>query len=306
MSSTSTSRSGTAAPRVGAPTGPPRRSAVRARVPALLRVVGVLLAVVFFTGPLVLVASTAFSGRALGPSELPLFPPDPGLHNFADAWRLGGRTALTNSTIVVVVGLVLQMVVSAMAAYALARKRFRGASLALAAILATLMMPQEIIAIPLYIVLGQIPNPLAESGSLLNSRLGMILPIVGWALPIMILTEFMKAIPQDLEDAARIDGAGDFRIFFTIILPLCKPALGTCAIFGFTMIWDQYLLPLLVANDPDLYTLPLLFASFRNLPESSNGLLMAIAFMGIAPTVVVFLALQRFFQRGLLSGGVKG
>lgn len=291
----------------GGPTPPAlRRPVSRARVPAVLRVLGVLVAVVFFTGPLVLVASTAFSGRALGPSELPLFPPEPSLHNFTDAWRLGGRTALTNSVIVVVVGLVLQMGVSAMAAYALARKRFRGASLALAAILATLMMPQEIIAIPLYIVLGQIPNPLAESGSLLNSRLGMILPIVGWALPIIILTEFMKAIPQDLEDAARIDGAGDFRIFFTIILPLCKPALGTCAIFGFTMIWDQYLLPLLVANDPELYTLPLLFASFRNLPESSNGLLMAIAFMGIAPTVVVFLALQRFFQRGLLSGGVKG
>src|SRR5262249_30212601 len=147
-----------------------------------------------------------------------------------------------NSLVVEAVGLSLQVTVSAFAAYALARKKFRGASLVLLAILATMMMPEEVIGIPLYLVLGRM--------RLLDTYPGLILPIVGWALPVYVLTGFMKRIPIELEEAARIDGAGDLRIFVRLVLPLSLPALGTCAVFGFMMIWDQYLLPLLIVQTP--------------------------------------------------------
>jgi multiple sugar transport system permease protein len=171
--------------------------------------------------------------------------------------------------------------------------------------MATLMMPEEIIAIPTYLVLGKIANPFNPGGTLINSYGGLILPLVGWALPIYVLTAFMKTIPVELEEAARIDGAGDLAIFLRIILPLCWPALGTCAVFGFLMIWDQYLLPLLVAQSPDLYTLNLVVTGLQSSQDLSEGVRMAAALVLMVPSIAVYLLLQRFFTRGLLAGALK-
>jgi multiple sugar transport system permease protein len=121
--------------------------------------------------------------------------------------------------------------------------------------------------------------------NLIGSLFGMIVPVAAWGFSILVMAEFMKEIPVELGEAARFDGAGDFRIFWSLVLPLCKPALGVIGIFGFTMIWDQYLLPLLVAQDPSQFTLPLL---------------------AMLPSVLAFLAMQRQFIRGLTSGAIKG
>lgn len=274
----------------------PRRKVLRFVLYAV--VVGV------FVLPLWTLVATAFSGAQYALGQVALWPRQPTLSNLTQAWQFGVGRGLLNSAIVVVVALTLQLSVSTLAAYALARKRFGGAGIALLLIMATLMMPEEIIAIPTYLVLGKIANPFT-GGTLINSYGGLILPLVGWALPIYVLTAFMKTIPAQLEEAARIDGAGDIAVFFRIILPLCGPALGTCAVFGFLMIWDQYLLPLLVATTPDLYTLNLVVTSLQNSQELNEGVRMAAALVLLVPSVLVYLVLQRFFTRGLLAGALK-
>lgn len=274
----------------------PRRKALRFVLIAI--VVGV------FVLPLWTLVATAFSGVQFALGQVALWPRQPTLSNLTQAWQFGVGRGLLNSAIVVVVALTLQLSVSTLAAYALARKRFRGAGIVLLLIMATLMMPEEIIAIPTYLVLGKIANPFT-GGTLINSYGGLILPLVGWALPIYVLTAFMKTIPMQLEEAARIDGAGDIAVFFRIILPLCGPALGTCAVFGFLMIWDQYLLPLLVATTPDLYTLNLVVTSLQNSQELGEGVRLAAALVLLVPSVLVYLGLQRFFTRGLLAGALK-
>ena len=278
------------------------RTVVSRRV---VRILLYALVVFVFVMPLWTLIATAFDGVQVQLGQVALWPSRPTVGNLTQAWGFGVGRGLLNSVIVVVVALTLQVTVSTFAAYALARKRFRGAGIVMVLIMATLMMPEEIIAIPTYLVLGKIANPFSAGGTLINSYGGLILPLVGWALPIYVLTAFMKTIPVELEEAARIDGAGDLAIFFRIILPLCWPALGTCAVFGFLMIWDQYLLPLLVAQSPDLYTLNLVVTGLQSSQDLSEGIRMAAALVLMVPSIAVYLLLQRFFTRGLLAGALK-
>jgi multiple sugar transport system permease protein len=263
-----------------------------------VRVVLFAIVVGIFVVPLWSLFATAFSSADPKSGEVMLWPHGLSTHNLATAWRLGMGRGLLNSLIVVAVGLTLQIGVSALAAYALARKRFRGAGIVMLAILATMMMPEEVIGIPLYLVVGRI--------HLLDSYPGLILPIVGWALPIYVLTGFMKRIPLELEEAARVDGAGDLRIFVSLVIPLSLPALGTCAVFGFLMIWDQYLLPLLIVHSPGMSTLTLVVTSLNASQEQGEGVRLAAAVVLMVPSILIYLGLQRMFERGLLSGSLKG
>jgi multiple sugar transport system permease protein len=276
----------------------PRRLTSRRGGRIAVRVVLFLIVLGIFVVPLWSMVATAVSGGAPRLGQVYLWPHGLSGVNFSTAWRFGMGRGLLNSVVVELIGLTLQITVSAFAAYALARKRFRGASLVLLAILATMMMPEEIIAIPLYLVLGKI--------SLLDNFGGLALPLVGWALPIYVLTGFMKRIPVELEEAARVDGAGDLRLFLQLIVPLSLPALGTCAVFGFLMIWDQYLLPLLVAQSPKMNTLTLVVTSLQASQEQGEGVRLAAAVVLMVPSVLVYLGLQRLFERGLLSGSLKG
>jgi multiple sugar transport system permease protein len=268
----------------------PRHRAVRIALYAV--VLGVFLV------PMWSMAATAFSADPPRLGEVMLWPRGVSAGNLGTAWHFGLGRGLFNSLVVEALGLTLQIAVSAFAAYALARKRFRGASIVLLAILATMMMPEEVIGIPLYLVLGRI--------HLLDTYPGLILPIVGWALPVYVLTGFMKRIPVELEEAARIDGAGDLRIFFRLIVPLSLPALGTCAVFGFMMIWDQYLLPLLIVQSPRMSTLTLVVTQLQASQEQGEGVRLAAALVLMVPSILIYLGLQRLFERGLLSGSVKG
>ena len=277
-------------------------TAIRWRALPRFAFYGLLLIV--FVGPFWAFAVTAFSGVTLQPGRLLLWPQLPTLENFHYAWvKSQVWRYLLNSVIVVTIGTVLQVSVSALAAYALARKKFRGAAFVSLLILCTMMLPEEVIAIPLYIVLGKLP---LFNISLLNTHAGMILPVVGWAFSIFMLTEFMKKVPLELEEAARVDGANEWQIFWVVILPLVKPALGSVAVFGFIMIWDQYLLPLIVANREDLYTLPVALATVRADETMPPAVFVAITLVAMAPSILIYLAMQRAFNRGLLMGAVKG
>ena len=260
------------------------------------------LIVLVFAGPLLAVLVGAFS-KLPDPTQLTLIPTDLTLGNFAAAIERDVLLYLLNSFIVVGGGLLLQILVSISAAYALARKRFPGMQVVLLLILSTMMLPEEILAIPLSLVLADVP---VLGVNLIGSLAGMIVPVAAWGFSILVMAEFMKEIPLELEEAARIDGAGDLRIFWSVVLPLCKPPLGVIAIFGFTMIWDQYMLPLLVAQDASQFTLPLALRVLRHDDLVGTGALLAAAFLAMVPSVIAFLAMQRQFVRGLTSGAVKG
>jgi multiple sugar transport system permease protein len=266
------------------------------------RVLLYLVLVAVFAGPLIALLVSAFT-PVTDPTRLTLVPHGLTLDNFAAAVDRDVLTYLANSFIVVGGGLLLQILVSVSAAYALARKRFPGMQLVLLLILSTLMLPEEILAIPLSLVLADVP---VLHVNLIGTLAGMIIPVGAWAFSILVMTEFMKEIPAELEEAARLDGAGDLRIFWSVVLPLCRPALGVIGIFGFTMIWDQYMLPLLVADDATKFTLPLALRTLRSDDQVGLGVLLAAALLALLPSVLAFLAMQRQFMRGLTSGAIKG
>ncbi|TMR17354.1 carbohydrate ABC transporter permease [Nonomuraea zeae] len=258
--------------------------------------------VLIFTGPLIGLLVSSFS-KTLDPTSFSLWPDDFTFENFIDAERKNVYMYLLNSFVVVGFGLLLQVLVSVFAAYSLARKKFRGMTVVMLLMLATMMLPEEIIAIPLSLVLSDLP---VFHANLIGTYAGMILPVGAWGFSILVMTEFMKEVPVELEEAARIDGAGELRIFATIILPLCRPALGVIGVFGFTMIWDQYLLPLIVAPEPSMWTLPVALRSLRSDEETGIGVLLAASLLALLPSIIAFLAFQRQFMRGLTSGAVKG
>ncbi|MFI6982948.1 carbohydrate ABC transporter permease [Embleya sp. NPDC050154] len=268
----------------------------------ILKAVVYLVVLTMFAGPLLALLVGAF-GDIKDPTQLSIVPSGFTLENFDIAFDQGVLKYLLNSFFVVGFGLLLQVSVSVLAGYALARKVFPGMTLALVAILATLMLPEEILALPLSVILSDLP---VVHFNLIGTLAGMIVPLGAWGFSILVMTEFMKDVPRELEEAARIDGAGDFRIFAQIILPMCKPALGVIGVFGFTMIWDQYLLPLLVATDSSSYTLPLALRTLRIDPAVTPGVVMAASLLALLPSVIVFLFFQRSFVSGLSSGALKG
>jgi multiple sugar transport system permease protein len=267
-----------------------------------LRIVLCVLVFCVFALPFLAVISGAFD-RNSSPTEISLLPKTFTLQNFEAAAQQGLWGYLLNSLVVAGGGLLLQMTVSVFAAYSLSRKKFRGQALVMLLVLMTMMLPEEVIGIPLSLVLGDLP---LLGISLRGTVLAVILPVGVWGFSIFIMSEFMKEIPGEIEEAARLDGVGEFRMLFTIILPLCKPALGVIGIFGFMMVWDQYLLPLIAANDPSDYTLTVALSVLRNDTTVGPGVLLAGAVMAMIPSLLVYLFLQRSMIRGITSGATKG
>jgi len=277
-------------------------TSLRGPVALVVRVLLYAMLVFVFAGPLVALLVSSFA-PITDPTRLTLFPDGLTLENFTRAVDRGVLGYLLNSFLVVGGALLLQVMVSISAAYALARKRFPFRRLVFLLILSTMMLPEEILAIPLSLVLADVPVVHVD---LTGSLWGMIIPVGAWGFSILVMTEFMKEIPIELEEAAQLDGAGELRIFWSVVLPLCRPALGVIGIFGFTMIWDQYLLPLLVADDSAQFTLPLALRTLRSDEEVGIGVLLAASLLALLPSVLAFLAMQRQFMKGLTSGAVKG
>ncbi|SMD23565.1 carbohydrate ABC transporter permease [Kibdelosporangium aridum] len=267
-----------------------------------IRILLCTLAVLIFTGPLITVFSGAFDVNR-DPTQLSILPNNPTLQNYEEAGAKNIWGYFANSLFIAGGALLLQLLVSVFAAYAMARKKFRGQAIILLLILTTMMLPEEVIAIPLSLVIGDLP---VFELNLRGTLLGVILPLGAWGFSIFVMTEFMKEIPVELEEAARVDGAGELRVFAQIILPLCRPALAVIAVFGFNMIWDQYLLPRIVANDPADYTLTVALADLRSDIEVGPGIVLAGALLALVPSLIVYLSLQKSFLRGITTGAVKG
>ncbi|MDZ7778535.1 MAG: carbohydrate ABC transporter permease [Gemmatimonadota bacterium] len=228
-----------------------------------------------------------------------LVPDDPTLQNYRDVFdRVAFARILWNTFVINASIVVGGLAVNSTAAYALARLEWPGRRLTLAFVLALLVVPFEAIAVPLFYattVLGWRDTYLVQ-----------ILPFVANALSIYIFYTFFRGLPREVEDAARVDGAGPWRIFLEVVVPSSRTVFATVAIVTFVLHWGLYLWPLLVTSRVDVRPLPLGIATFRTLPPIQWGDVMAFAVMMVAPVALIFTILQRWFTRSIAATGLKG
>lgn len=268
----------------------------------VVRIVLIVVALCVFSAPFIVVLSGAFDAKASS-SGLKLWPTEPTLLNFEVAGQRGIWGYMANSLVIVGGGLLLQVTLSVLAAYALSRRNFRWAGIVLLVFLLTMMLPEEVIAVPLSQVIGNLP---LLGINLKGTVWGVILPVGCWGFSVLMMSEFMKELPDEIEEAARLDGVGELRMLWSIVLPLCKPVLGVITIFGFMMIWDQYLLPLIAAKDSSDYTLTVALSIIRGDYQVGQGAVLAGALLALVPSLIVYLLLQRSLIQGITAGATKG
>ncbi|MFE2595245.1 carbohydrate ABC transporter permease [Streptomyces sp. NPDC059396] len=205
-----------------------------------------------------------------------------------------------NSAVVAVLVTVSNLVFCSMLGYALAKLRFAGRNKVFALVLGALMVPGNLMLLPLFVLMSKL--------QLIDSYAGLVLPFAAGAFGVFLMRQFMLSVPDELLEAARLDGAGEWYIFWRIVMPLVKPALATLAILTFLSSWNNFVWPLIATNDPHKYTLPVALATFATDPNQSagsNGMLMAGSFLIVLPVLLVFLVLQRYFTQGIATAGLK-
>ena len=251
--------------------------------------------------PLVWLIGTAFKSPTEDIFTFPpqILPTQPTWENFVTVWQsYPFGQYLINSTVVAVSTVGSNLIFCSLAAYPLARLSFRGRELLFALILATIMIPFQIIMIPLYI--------LAVNLGLRNTYMGIILPNLTSAFGIFLLRQALKAVPLELEEAARIDGCSELGIWWNIMIPAIRPALFTLAIFVFIGSWSDFIWPLIVLDDPDYYTLPLAVENLAGSFSLDWRLVAAGSVISIAPILILFLLIQRYIIPTDVGSGVKG
>ncbi|OLP55737.1 ABC transporter permease [Rhizobium rhizosphaerae] len=220
--------------------------------------------------------------------------------NYTEAWRVAGMgERILNSVIVTGTALAILVVAATPAAYAVSRLAFRGRTVVLAVVVAAMLVPPQVMAIPLFMT--------ARDLGLINSRIGVALIHAASNLPlsVFILRSFFLSLPIDLEDAARVDGAGRFQSLWLIMLPLIRPGIALVMIFGFIEIWNDFFLAFLLLRDPALQTIPLGLVAFFQQYGSMWNLYFAALTITTLPVIVVFVLMQRQFIAGLTAGAVK-
>lgn len=251
--------------------------------------------------PLLWLISTALKAPTENIFQFPpqLLPRQPTLENFVRVWQTNpfGRY-LVNSTIVAVLTVCLNLLFCALAAYPLARLSFRGREVIFAAIVSTIMIPFQIVMIPLYILAVQL--------GLRNTYLGVIFPAIASAFGIFLLRQAFQGVPKELEEAGRMDGCSELGIWWHVMLPAIRPALVTLAIFVFIGSWSDFLWPLIVLDRPEYYTLPLGVATLAGTFSLDWRLIAAGSVISIAPILLFFLLMQQYIVPTESGSGVKG
>ncbi len=203
-----------------------------------------------------------------------------------------------NTTVVTTVVVASNLVFCSLAAYGFARIKFWGKSVAYFFLLATLLVPLQVIIIPTFLIVKQM--------HLLNSLGALIVPNLANVFGIFLLTQFFRTLPIELEEAARIDGASRLKVLFVIVLPLSLPALATLAVIQFLWTWNDFLWPLVTIYKESAFTLQLGLMSFQGSHANDTNLLMAGNVMSMLPMLILFIAAQRYFVRGIATQGLKG
>lgn len=219
-------------------------------------------------------------------------------NNYADLFgKFTFGTYLWNSVFITVVATLLTLLFNSMAAFALSKYRFKGQKTVFLLIISTLMIPPTIILVPVFLVINQV--------GLLNNLWGVILPAVATPTGVFLLRQYMLTIPDELIEAARMDHASEWRIYWRIVLPLSAPALAVLAIFSVMWRWNDFLLPLIVLSQSEHFTLQLALNSFQGELNTQWNYLLAMTVITLLPVTIVFAFLQRYITTGIASAGVK-
>ena len=250
--------------------------------------------------PFIWMVSTSFKG----PGEIFIFPPrwipkSPTFQNYIDLFQKVnfGRPFL-NSVIVSLSTTFLSVLIATMAGYGFAKFHFKNKNILFLVILGTIMVPGQITMIPVFLLLTQL--------NLLNTYWGLILPAIANAFNIFFMRQFISGIPDELIEAAKMDGAHEGWIFFRVILPLARPAMAAITIFTFTGSWNNFLWPLIIATDESMYTLPVAISILGGQYTENIAMQMAGSVIVILPLIIVFLFTQRYFIKGITFTGLKG
>ncbi|GAA3777962.1 carbohydrate ABC transporter permease [Microbacterium kribbense] len=275
-----------------------RRRSMYTATKWILSIVAIVTALLMLL-PIVWMMLTAFKPEADIVTYPPtLWPRQLTLEHFADVWNRIPFARLYLNTIIFAGGVtVISLLLDSMAAYALARIPFRGRGAVMILILLLLMLPFQVTLIPLYDMLNGM--------GLTNTLPGMIIPRMTNAFGIFFLTQFFLSLPKDLEEAALVDGASEWRIYRQVILPLAKPALLTLGLFHFQYNWNDLLWPLVMSSDLENSTLPAGLALFMGQHVVEYGLLMAGSLLAMLPVIAFFLLIQRSFVAGIATTGLK-
>ncbi|MCS5716258.1 carbohydrate ABC transporter permease [Herbiconiux sp. CPCC 205716] len=284
---------------------PRRRRPKRKTVSTVIWFVVLLALTAIILYPLVWLVFSTFKPSSEFGSNPGLIPDNPTIDNYLKVfdgiagtplWRFFG-----NSLLIAVSAVVGILASSALAAYAFARIKFKGVGVLFAAMIGTLLLPFHVIIIPQYIMFQKL--------ELVDTYVPLILPkfLATEAFFVFLMVQFIRNIPRDMDEAARIDGAGHTRIFFSIILPLIRPALITSAIFAFIWTWNDFLGPLLYVNSPEKYPLPIALRLYNDATSTSDyGATVAVSFLALLPILIFFIVFQRFLVDGVATQGLKG
>ena len=275
------------------------------RVKKIITVILVILVCMFALFPFVWMISTSFKPANEVYSKTPSFiPNEPTVEGYTEMLTTQSSTFdfpqwLTNSVIVALLTTVFSMIIATLGGYGLSRFRFRGRGFLSYFILTTQVLPGSLLIIPLYVIMGNL--------QLLDTRIGLVAAYCTFSVPFCtwMMKGFFDTIPISLEEAARVDGAGRFRIFSTVVLPLTVPGLVATGIFSFINGWNEYLFASTFMKSYENWTLPVGIASFQGQYTTNWGTLMAGAVLITKPVVILFLLLQKHLVSGMTAGAVK-
>jgi multiple sugar transport system permease protein len=271
----------------------------RRTVLTFMLMVPVVLLGIATLAPLLWMAAASFmpSGQA---NTFPpaLIPRSPTLEQYATLFtRLNLGRYLFNSALIATIVTLVSTVVNSMAGYAFAKYRFRGRDGIFRSLIVSMVIPGQVTMLPLFLMLNRM--------GLVNTYLGVIIPGIASIFGIFLIRQFAMSIPDSLIEAARMDGANEFRIYASVIMPLCRPVLITLAIFTFMGTWNDFLWPLIVLTNNSMYTLPVALAGLSGEHVQDTELMMAGSVLTVLPVLVLFAALQKYYIEGIMAGGVK-
>lgn len=274
------------------------RPSLTAQILNRLNPVLLLLGAILVLLPLGVVVLTSFTPAEVIAGGSALLERGTTWANYQEAWRRGNFVlAFANSTLVALAVTAFQLFTSALAGYALVRLKFQGRQAILLIVLATLVIPFQILVIPIFLVL--------KAGHLINTYWALILPTAANGFGIFLMRQYFQTIPVELEEAAALDGADRWQILWQIVLPLARPALVTLFLFAFIGEWNDLFKPLVFTTRPELRTVQLALAEFQEQFTNSWSLMMAAVVIATLPVVLLFLVSQRQFIRGIAVTGMK-
>ena len=259
----------------------------------------VMISIIALVPFLWMISTSLKSSGALLAVPIQWIPEEPTLQAYVRLFSLTGiLRSIVNSFIVTAGAVVFTLASSSLAAFALSKIEFRGREGVFMLFIASMMLPSQVLFIPLYLIMNNL--------GLVNNLFAIILPYLFQAFAVFMLRQQMMSIPDTYLDAAAIDGAGLLRSFITVFLPMCRTALVTLAIIISMNAWNDYLMPLVILTSSENYTLPIILNSLSGQFKTGYDLLMAGSLVSIVPLLVVYIVFQRYFASGLQVGGIKG